>query len=69
VKPFPRQLAQQGATNNQVLVWSDANQQWEPASLGDFSPPVVGEILTQDGVTPLTFLTTEAEDEYLYEDI
>ena len=65
MKPFPRQLARQGAQDGQVLVWSDANQQWEPASLGDLGAT---EILTQDGVTPLVFLTNEAEDEFLYAD-
>jgi hypothetical protein len=65
VKPYPRQLAQQGANDGDVLVWSETNQQWEPASLGDLGAT---EILTQDGVSPLVFLTNEAEDEFLYAD-
>lgn len=65
MKPFPRQLAQQGALDGQVLMWSDANQQWEPASLSDLGAT---EILTQDGVSPPVFLTTEDETEYLYAD-
>jgi hypothetical protein len=65
VKPFPRQLHRQGAEDGWVLVWSEANQQWEPASLGDLGAT---EILTQDGVSPLVFLTNEAEDEFLYAD-
>lgn len=69
MKPYPRQLAQQGASDGQVLVWSDANQQWEPASLSDISGGV-GAILVEDGATaPPVFLTNEAEDDYLYEDV